>query len=147
MRWISMTAVCALLAVGHCAWSQTKPQAIPRDPPDTHPQYFPEGVFRDSSESGWYQGAKEMWYAKHLRSMREPSLSEAPIDHSLVAYRFLWLRTFHSPIAIRLIIHLDGSGSLTAKMTDGKGGYNPGNLTLNESHELTKVEVAEFLTL
>jgi hypothetical protein len=30
-------------------------------------------------------------------------------------------------------------------MTNGKGGYNAGNLTLNESHELTKVQVAEFL--
>jgi hypothetical protein len=74
-----MTAVCALLAVGHSAWSQSKSKTIPRDPPDTSPQYFPEGVFHDSS--------------------------------------------------------------------DGKGGYNAGNLTLNESHDLTKAQVEEFFRL
>jgi hypothetical protein len=79
--------------------------------------------------------------------MREPSLSEASRDNSLVAYRFLWLRTFHGPIAIRLIIHVDGTGTLTGKMTNGKGGYNAGNLTLNESHDLTKAQIAEFLGL
>ena len=142
-----MAAVCVLFAVGHSAWSQSKSSTIPRDPPDTHPQYFPEGIFHDSSESGWFQGFKERWYAKELRSMREPSLSEASKDNSLVAYRFLWFRTFHNPIAIRLIIHLDGTGSLTGKMTNGKGGYNPGNLALNESHELTKAQVVEFLGL
>jgi hypothetical protein len=142
-----MAAVCVLLSVGHSAWSQSKSKAVLRDPPDTHPQYFPEGIFHDSSESGWFQGFKERWYAKHLRSMREPSLSEASTDNSLIAYRFLWLRTFHSPIAIRLIIHVDGTGTLTGKMTNGKGGYNAGNLTRNESHELTKAQVAEFLGL
>lgn len=147
MRWISIGAVYVVLAVGLSAWPQSKSKAIPSDPPDAHPQYFPEGVFRDSSESGWFQGFKEKWYAKHLRSMREPSLSEASKDNSLVAYRFLWLRTFHSPIAIRLVIHVDGTGTLTGKVTNGKGGYNAGILTLSESHELTKAQIAEFLGL
>lgn len=147
MRRILSVAVCVVLAVGPSAWPQGRSKAIPSDPPDAHPQYFPEGIFRDSSESGWFQGFKERWYAKHLRSMREPSLSEASKDNSLVAYRFLWLRTFHSPIAIRLTIHVDGTGTLTGKMTNGKGGYDAGNLTLNESHELAKARVAEFLGL
>ncbi len=142
-----MAAVYVALAVGPAAWPQSKSGAIPRDPPDAHPQYFPGGVFRDSFESGWFQSFKERWYAKHLRSMREPSLSEASKDDSLVAYRFLWLRTFHSPIAVRLIIHVDGTGTLNGKMTNGKGGYNAGIVTLNESHELTKAQVAEFLGL
>jgi hypothetical protein len=79
--------------------------------------------------------------------MREPSLSEASKDNSLVAYRFLWLRTFHNPIAIRLNISVDGTGTLIGKMTNGKGGYGAGNLILNDSHELTKARVSEFLAL
>jgi hypothetical protein len=142
-----MAAVCLLLGVGHSAWSQSKSKTILRDPPDAHPQYFPVRVFHDSSESGLFQGFKERWYAKHLRAMREPSLSETSTDSSIIAYRFLWLRTFHSPIAVRLIIHVDGTGTLIGKMTDGKGGYSAGNLTLNESHELTKEQMAEFLGL
>lgn len=147
MRRVSVAAVCVILAIGPSTWSQSKSKAIPRDPPDTHPQYFPKGVFHDSSESGWFQSFKERWYAKHLRSMCEPSLSEASTDNSLVAYRFLWLRTFHNPISIRLIIHVDGTGTLTGKMTNGKGGYNAGILTLNESHDLSKAQIAEFLGL
>jgi hypothetical protein len=142
-----MVTVCLLLTVGPSTWPQSKAKAIPGDPPDANPEYFPKGAFKDSSETASFQGFKERWYAKHLRSMREPSLSEASKDNSLVAYRFLWLRTFHSPIAIRLTIHVDGTGTLTGKMTNGKGGYNAGNLTLNETHELTKAQVAEFLGL
>jgi hypothetical protein len=147
MRWISIAVACVLLVVVPSTWPQNKSKAIPRNPPDTNPQYFPKGAFQDSSESGWFQGFKERWYAKHLRSMHEPSLFEASKNNSLVAYRFLWLRTFHSPIAIRLTIRIDGTGTLIGKMTNGKGGYNAGNLTLNESHELTKAQVEGFLGL
>jgi hypothetical protein len=142
-----MAAFFAVFAVGPPNWSQIKSKTIPSDPPDTHPQYFPAGVFHDSSESGWFQGFKERWFAKHLRSMHEPSLFEASKDHSLVAYRFLWLRAFHSPVAIRLVIHAEGTGTLIGKMTNGKGGYSAGNLILNESHELAKAQVTEFLKL
>src|ERR1700682_2295120 len=113
MRWISIAVACVFLAVVPSNWPQSKSKAIPRDPPDINPQYFPKGAFEDSSESGWFQGFKERWYAKHLRSMHEPSLFEASKDNSLTAYRFLWLRTFHSPIAIRLTMRIDGTGTLT----------------------------------
>jgi hypothetical protein len=142
-----MAAVCVLLTVGLSTWPQGKSKAILGDPPDTNPQYFPKGAFKDSSETGSFQGFKEKWYAKHLRAMHEPSLSEASKDNSLIAYRFLWLRTFDSPIAIRLTTRVDGTGTLTGKMTNGKGGYAAGNLTLNDTHELTKAQVAEFLGL
>jgi hypothetical protein len=147
MRWISITVAWVVLGVVPSTWPQSHSKAVPRDPPDTNPQYFPKGAFEDSSESGWFQGFKERWYAKHLRSMHEPSLSEASKDNSLVEYRFLWLRTFHSPISIRLTIRVDETGTLTGKMTNGKGGYNAGNLTFNETHELTKAQVAGFLGL
>jgi hypothetical protein len=79
--------------------------------------------------------------------MHEPSLSKASKDNSLVAYRFLWLRTFHSPIAIRLTMRIDGTGTLTGKMTNGAGGYNAGNLTWNENHEFTRAQVEKILGL
>jgi hypothetical protein len=142
-----MAAVCVLFMVGPSVWSQSKSKAVPGEPPDANPQYFPKGAFKDSSETGSFQGFKERWYAKHLRSMREPSLSDASKDSSLVAYRFLWLPTFDSPIAVRLTVRVDGTGTLTGKMTNGKGGYDPGKLTMNETHELTKAQITEFLGL
>jgi len=44
-------------------------------------------------------------------------------------------------------MRIDGTGTLTGKMTNGKGGYNTGNLTLNDSHELAKAQVEQFLVL
>src|ERR1700719_2030044 len=147
MRWISIAAACVLLVVMPSAWPQSESKAIPRDPPDNHPQYFPKSAFKDSSESGWFQGFKERWYAKHLMSMREPSLFEASKDNTVVAYRFLWLRTFHHPIAIRLTMRPDGTAALIGQVTNGQGGYKAGNLTLDESQELTNAQIEEFLTL
>jgi len=79
--------------------------------------------------------------------MKEPSLSGAAKYKALVAYRFLWLRTFHQPIAIRLTIRLDGTGFLSGKVTNGKRGYEPGALTLTNSVEVPKPEVQQFLDL
>src|SRR3984957_20761622 len=79
--------------------------------------------------------------------MREPSISAASKDESLVAYRFLWLRTFHHPIAIRLTIRRDGNASMIAKMTNGQGGYNPGNLLQNTGIEIPRDQVEQFSRL
>ncbi len=40
------------------------------------------------------------WYAAQLRAMHEPSLLDLAKDKSVLAYRFVWLRTFHHPIAV-----------------------------------------------
>ncbi len=62
------------------------------------------------------------WYSSQLSAMGEPSLqcaSRYPI------YRFLWLRTFHHPIAVRVEKRQDGM-HLFAVELDGAGGYEPG---------------------
>jgi hypothetical protein len=61
--------------------------------------------------------------------MGEPSLLDVSRQDSTVEiYRFLWLRSFHHPIAVRLSVRKDGSALLISKETDGKGGYKPGKL-------------------
>jgi hypothetical protein len=147
MRWIWFATVCLIL--GSCLPAQSQTKMRPKtttsdlfnDPPDVGPQYFPTGTFRDSSESGSFKNFTARWFAKHLRVMAEPSLSEATKYKLLVTYRFLWLRTFHHPIAIRLTIRRDGTGFLTGKMTSGHGGYEPGLLSVNNSIEISKPEV------
>jgi hypothetical protein len=84
--------------------------------------YFPRGRF-----AGDYEGSDEFrqrWYGKHLASMSEPSLSCSRPTMS-EAYRFLWLRTFHEPWAIRVERTATGA-YLLAVETDGRGGYEPG---------------------
>jgi hypothetical protein len=61
------------------------------------------------------------------------------------SYRFLWLRTFHHPIAIRLDVKADGSSVLTTKITSGEGGYEPGVLTVNTSRNLTQEQTQNIV--
>ncbi len=80
-------------------------------------------------------------YTKHLAAMSEPALlSSKGKDES---YRFLWMRTFHHPVIIRL----ERSGDkriLIVKELNGAGGYNPGKLIVNRIRSLTKSEWDEF---
>ena len=78
------------------------------------------------------------WYSKHLRAMQEPSLS-CGARRAEFAYRFLWLRTFHHPICVR--IEKEGpSTTLHAVELDGSGGYAPGKLLRQIDRTLSPAE-------
>jgi len=123
-----LLGLCLFVSAGiGLRWFQT-PQpsgdtssSVVAPPPDADPQYFPKGVFGDSAYPGQMKNFKAKSYSASLRAMHEPSLLEGSKDASLIAYRFLWLRSFHSPIAIRLTIRSDGTGSLVGKVTRGGG--------------------------
>lgn len=71
--------------------------------PDT--LYFPAGTFRPVVEDDldldrWDRFQRE-WYSQQLAAMREPSLTCGDVG-SIEAVRFLWLRAFNEPIAIRI---------------------------------------------
>ncbi len=84
-------------------------------------------------------------YAKHLVALKEPSLWElSQKDPRAEAYRFLYLRSFDNPIAIRLVVTRDG-GRLISKQTSGQGGFEPGHLVLNRESRLSKEATAWFL--
>jgi hypothetical protein len=87
----------------------------------------------------------------HLRpasqGLDEPSLFALAGETTAQAYRLLWLRTFHHPIAVRVDIKPDGTGVLTTKMSSGAGGYSPGKLVQNSSRKLDGVEVKQLLAL
>jgi hypothetical protein len=149
-----LTILCLVVGISVAAgWSQTKKQpkttvpSILNNPPDANPQYFPTGIFGDSLDRGSFKDFAARWYSTYLRAMHEPSFLEASQDRSLVAYRFLWLRTFHHPIAIRLTIRPDGTGSLTGKVTSGTGGYGTGVMTWNKSIDIPKTQVQQFINL
>jgi hypothetical protein len=55
-----------------------------------------------------------------LRSFEETSIWQASRKHIPDAvYRFLWLRSFHPAISVRLNIAADGTGTLTTKVSNG----------------------------
>jgi hypothetical protein len=104
--------------------------------------YFPAKIFDsdkrlDTLLRGWYGG--------QLMGLHEPSLFEEAKIANAHTYRFLWLRTFHHPIAIRVDIDGNGLGTLTTKEGDGAGGYTPGNLIRNTRRPLKPEETQAFL--
>jgi hypothetical protein len=64
---------------------------------------------------------EQLWYSAQLRALKEPSLFQLASNALSHSYRFLWLRTFNHPIAIRVDIKPAGTGALTTKVTSGAG--------------------------
>ena len=91
------------------------------------------------------KASQSEWYAKHLAALGEPPLyfCNGGVEES---YRFLWLRTFHHPVVVR-IWKWGGAQFLNVKELDGAGGYAPGKLILNRTRELTADEWDEFTNL
>lgn len=98
--------------------------------------YFPLEVFKDSSAFVGHDTFVVTWYSKHLSAMNEPIIYSDKSEREI--YRFIWLRTFHNPIAIR-IEKTDNSYFLYWKLCDGAGGYEPGNLVVNEQQKIDKL--------
>ena len=99
--------------------------------------YFPGVVFHD--EPAINQAHAE-WFSRHLRALGEQPL----LSSEGTAYRLLWLRSFHHPIAVRLDVNKDGSGQLHVKMTNGQGGYKPEELVEDRSFAVGRKQVAAF---
>jgi len=107
------------------------------------PDYFPSVSLDEESRSS---DSKKQWYSEVLRTLDEPSFAaELESSGSTESYRFLWLRSFHHPVAIRVDINHDGTSLLTTKISDGKGGYEPGKLIVNRKRRLTKEQTSWFL--
>jgi hypothetical protein len=69
-------------------------------------------------------------YSKYLYAMREPLLFNRLLSKEV--YRFVWLRSFHNPIIIRIEKDKNKKYELIWKVTNGKGGYYPGQLIVNK---------------
>lgn len=85
---------------------------------------------------------REGWYAPQLRALGEGRLCTLPAGVT-EAYRFLWLRTFHHPVAITVERRAEGA-RLRAREADGAGGYEPGRLVVDTSLALSADEWREI---
>src|SRR5215469_15820751 len=74
--------------------------------------YFPAGAL---SRYAQVDTARARWYSGLLTALDEPSLLQTSKNPALQSYRFVWLRTFHHPVAVRLDVMGDGTGMLTVK--------------------------------
>ena len=106
--------------------------------------YFPDHVLGDDAR---VEKFKVDWYSKGLTALHEPSLWEESKNHKTPIYRFLWLRSFHHPVSVRLDVQSDSTGLVTTKVTSGQGGYSPGKIIENQIRKLTREQTRWFLDL
>jgi hypothetical protein len=104
--------------------------------------FFPKNALDDSS---WNYQFKAKWYSQELEVLKEPSLLALSRNPSSESYRFLWLRTFNHPVAVRLDIREDGIGVITTKVASGTAGFRPGQLSENMSRPLMREQTQAFL--
>jgi hypothetical protein len=109
--------------------------AVHTPPPENVPTaYFPPGTFNAAVDK-----FVSDWYGKHLGVMREPSLWAAATRGETV-WRFLLLRTWGPPIAVRVT----ADGHLFVTRLSGQGGYDPGTINQHRERVLSKADVARI---
>lgn len=106
------------------------------------PSFFPRGVF---AQEEWSDQFKMDWYGKHLRAMNEEPL-HFPDSAVRESYRFLWLRSFHHPVAVR-IWNTGTEVYISVKEMSGAGGYEPGKVILTEQRKISQGEWDAFMRL
>lgn len=106
--------------------------------------YFPERVLGDDS---WEEKFKTEWYSKFLTALNEPSLWMASKTQRMTSYRFLWLRSFHHPVSVRLDVQSDGTALVRTTITSGHGGYEPGKIISSRTRKLNREQTRWFLNL
>lgn len=104
--------------------------------------YFPSNAL--STIPYWDKFLRE-WCSKFLKAMSEPNLTDLELKGREV-YRFLWLRTFHRPIAVR-VERQDDKCTLLAKELNGAGGYEPGMISKQVSKSIPPKDWKMFLLL
>jgi hypothetical protein len=108
--------------------------------------YFPMGVF--SAQEGELLWIRK-FYSSSLAAMEEPPLKD---KRNIEEYRFLWLRSFHPPVSVRL--WQTGTQSyMSTKQLSNVGVPKNGEavfiktLAVNETRSMTKEEWAHFQEL
>ena len=103
--------------------------------------FFPPKVLTQDQPGNQF---RDEWYSKHLRAMKEGPLYLP--DEWVESYRFLWLRTFHHPVAVR-IWKIGTVGFISVKELNGAGGYEPGTLIFKHERQLAFDEWSKFMRL
>lgn len=106
-------------------------------------EYFPPGVLGRTAQEHEFLANR---YSRYLKALHEPSLWElSRRDPKVEVYRFLWLRSSHHPISVRLVVRASGSGWIHSNMTSGQGGHEPGRILRYSVSWLTKGKTRSFL--
>ena len=154
MKRITPLIVLSLVVFGGCSHKPTREPAeccatafaVP--PNDQLTSYFPAGIFLPDELRDKHL---VNWYARSLNELAEPSF-QSIIASNVESYRFLWLRSFHPGVAVR-IWKCSGAYCVTSKQLDSVDRYIDGKfvptakLRMNNSRPLRADEWDRFLSL
>jgi hypothetical protein len=139
-----------LLIFNSCVFDKTNSNDLifPKDSTENYFN-FRESLSLETNENEISKFENE-WYSKMLFALKEPILKDYRGKKEI--YRFTWLRTFHHPVSI-IIIKENDKISITTKVSDGAGGYEPGMIFYNKTDKLSvkdyeilqnKINTSEF---
>jgi len=144
-----LIGVVTLLVAGTCACASVPSQNEPIAclDPDAAPPVAAAETARASPaarQSGYFPPTAldpllDAYFARELVAMNEPSLRDYRGTRS-TAYRFLWIRSFDDPIAVRAEEHA-GRATLIVKRLHSEGGRGE-RLDLDRERPLTRREWA-----
>lgn len=104
--------------------------------------FFPDGTFHDDPNRN--AGFSE-WIVSNLNILQEPSLFALSNDSKVQCYRLLFLPAFEKPIALRLTIKSDDTGTLDVKI--GTAESETPRLIESKTIQASRQQVADFLHL
>lgn len=90
------------------------------------------------------------WFGGELRKLQEPSLYRLATDGGpdrSSHIRFLWIRSFHDPVAIRIERSPDGKAFLTARQRDADLGPQEYGKSRTLARALTETEIRQLDTV
>lgn len=87
---------------------------------------------------------KKFWNPEVLKNFKEPSL-EKPAVKIEESYRFIWIPSFHNPIAIR-VWRSGESKFIVVKKTNGQD-FEMGKLSYEKTRKMTEEEWLKFTNL
>lgn len=150
---VSSLGAILLLSLGGCARSSVTPEdvrlssnliakcqttPIAESHESVVASYWPEGTWPEAGDQ-----LVRTWYSTQLCAMGEEPLR---LPNDGVRIRFLWLRTFHHGIAVR--VEFDGQeATLHAVELDGAGGYTPGAVHERLRRDMDRRQWAELEAL
>jgi hypothetical protein len=102
-------------------------------------EFFPAVAL---SENAWSARFLNGWYSSQLKAMNERPLSA--LENEDESYRFLWLRSFHKPVAIH-VWRVGVRHFIVVKRLNGRGGYDPGRFDLYWAYSLSENEWDAFM--
>lgn len=103
-------------------------------PPAHH---YPEGSLSDSAR---LERSRNDRYSRHLSAIGERPLKPSQSGR---AYRFLWLRSFHRPISVRVELG-EGGARVVAVEFDWLDGYGSGRVLRRQETALTARQAEAF---